>query len=153
MMDDTKIICPYCGGEQYEVDVDYSGYTFTVRCDNCDKDFNCEVFVTYTCYPEGIFIKSKDGELIDISDEIVKELEKGEHLYRHVKDANFVDSLYEVKEDTICQNDTAHKGDYIRAHYSYKGQREEISKFNLMVIRARYFFDSYIKVDGDNNEY
>jgi len=35
----TNVRCPYCGHEQQELDMDGCGETYTIECDECEKEY------------------------------------------------------------------------------------------------------------------
>ena len=35
----TNVSCPHCGNEQLELDVDACGETYTIECEECEKEY------------------------------------------------------------------------------------------------------------------
>jgi transcription elongation factor Elf1 len=146
---ESVIICPFCKEEQdmSEIDIDYSGESFEVICDVCEKGFQCQPYVYYKSFPDGIYIKNdRNISTEDISEKIIEKLKEAKNLYRSKSNPHMIYSIYQVEEDLKCFDEDLDKKDYIQTLYSINGKNKEITKYNVGVIDSYILNKLYIKV-------
>lgn len=146
-----KMKCPFCGVLQDldYVEIDYSGDSFEVKCEDCEKIFLCQVSIGFTCSLEGVWtLDQYNSPLKNITTEVLKKLGTPEVLYRWKDSDFFLYSFLKMDEKFMVNGIEGRKGDYIRVLYQTGKTKEKIDE-SLLSFASKQYFEEFFEEIGE----